>query len=289
MPNRPVPAAETTALLRIQSVRKELADAEGRVADFICQNPRSVIRMAITELAARCETSEATVMRMCRKTGFRGFQDFKITLAQDLVSPVETIQQGLQEGDTPDIVVDKTFGSLIETLEHTRRLLQVESFEAVTKLLRDARQIDIYGSGNSAAVARDFHHKLRRLGLQATAYEDSHMQIISATALGPDDVAIGVSQSGNSQCVVDAIRIAKSQGTTTVALTSYGNSHLATECDYCLLSAPESDSFPVVGMRSRIAQLAIIAALHANLALGDMERFIPQLRSMEREIARTKL
>ena len=194
MPNRPAPAAETTALLRIQAVRKELADAEGRVADFICQNPRSVIRMAITELAARCETSEATVMRMCRKDGLPGFSGFQDHPGSGLVSPVETIQQGLQEGDTPDIVIDKTFRSLVETLEHTRRLLQAETFETVTKLLREARQIDIYGSGNSAAVARDFHHKLRRLGLQATAYEDSHMQIISATALGPSDVAIGVSQ-----------------------------------------------------------------------------------------------
>jgi len=104
-----------------------------------------------------------------------------------------------------------------------------------------------------------------------------------------NDVVVGIAASGRTPYVIGALEAANQKGATTVALTSYGNSHLATDCDYCLLSAPESDSFPVVGMRSRIAQLAIIAALHANLALGDMERFIPQLRNMEREISRTKL
>ncbi len=282
-------AIAPTAILRIQTVREQLAEAEKRVADYICNEPQAVIRISITELATRCNTSEATVMRMCRKARFQGFQDMKIILAQDLVSPVETIQRGLQEGDGPGEVIDKIFGSTIEIMEHTRRLLAPETLQVVTAALKNAQQIDIYGSGNSAAIARDFQHKLRRLGLRASAYEDSHMQIISATALGAGDVAIGVSQSGSSECVINAIRIAREKGATTVALTSYGSSPLAKATDHQLFCAPESDSFPVVGIKSRIAQLAIIAIVHANLALSDTQRFIPHLRDMERQIAPTKV
>ena len=43
-----------------------------------------VVYMSITELSEKISSSEATILRFCRKIGFKGFQDFKLALSRDI-------------------------------------------------------------------------------------------------------------------------------------------------------------------------------------------------------------
>ena len=63
-----------------------LRKSELKVAEYVLKNPLKVIRMRIVDLAEEAKVSEPTVVRFCRGVGCKGFQDFKLALAQQLAS-----------------------------------------------------------------------------------------------------------------------------------------------------------------------------------------------------------
>ncbi len=75
------------ALIRLRGVYPSLKTALQKVANLIMRQPEMAIYASVNEVAAAAQVSEATVMRFCRTLGFKGFQDFKIALARELVAP----------------------------------------------------------------------------------------------------------------------------------------------------------------------------------------------------------
>ena len=65
--------------------------------------------------------------------------------------------------------------------------------------------------GNSGVVALDAQHKFFRLGVNTISWSDGHMQVMSATLLGPGDCVVVISNSGRTRDLMDA---ATSRGAT---------------------------------------------------------------------------
>ena len=64
----------------------------------------------------------------------------------------------------------------------------------------------------SGLVAMDLTAKLGRLGLNAHAHTEHDAAVVSACLLGPADLAIGISHTGENRGTVDPLRMARSTG-----------------------------------------------------------------------------
>ena len=104
-------------VLKLQAAYPSLRVAEKRVADYIGQHPDEVVYLSVTELAERSGTSEATVVRLCQRAGYRGYQELKIAVAQDLVSPLKNIHEDVAEDDDTVAVMQKVFSANIQALD----------------------------------------------------------------------------------------------------------------------------------------------------------------------------
>jgi D-sedoheptulose 7-phosphate isomerase len=69
-------------------------------------------------------------------------------------------------------------------------------------------------------------------------------QVVGYSRNNPNDVVLGISTSGNSKNVVNAIRVAKSLGLKTIALTGKEESALSKLSTVCV-RAPEKETFKV--------------------------------------------
>jgi len=259
--------------LRMQSIMPALGKAEQAVALYIMKNSEILIRLPITELAERTQTSEATVVRVCQKAGFRGYQDLKISLAQEMVTPLESIHAEIIPDDDAKSVLAKVFNGTIETLQFTQKVVSSEQLKAAVEKIVSARFVDVYGLGNSASVAMDCHHKLSRSGIKCRLGVDNHLQMIYASTVMEEDVVIGISHSGSSRDVVEALSVAREHGATIICITNYSRSPIVKVSDICLFTASEETRFRILGLASRIAQLAIIDTIHTLIALKDTEKF----------------
>ena len=64
--------------------KRNFSEVETSIADYILQNPEEVCTLGIAELARRTYSSNAAIIRMCRKLGISGYKEFRIAFAADL-------------------------------------------------------------------------------------------------------------------------------------------------------------------------------------------------------------
>lgn len=258
-------------LSRLMAIRPSLASTAGRIADFILANPEEVVHMSITEVAERTGASEGSVVGLCQQAGARGFQTLKISLAQDLVQPIKFIHEDLKRDDPPATILEKIFHSDIQALRDTLAALDVSAMERAVKALRGAKRVEIYGIGSAAPIAEDAHYRMLRIGIDCRVAVDSHVQAISASLTGPGVATLTVSHSGSTQETVLATQLAKEAGATTICITNYGKSPIQAYADIVLHTVARETRFRTEAMTSRIAQLAIVDALIACLAIDAYE------------------
>lgn len=241
--------------------------AEQRVVDYLTANASDVIRMTVTDVAEGSGTSEATVVRVCKKAGFSGFQHFKIQLAQDLVSPLKAIHEEVAEDDDTTVVAQKVFHANILALEDTLARLQREDLQKAVDLLDRADQILLCGVGNSGLVALDAEQRWLRLGLRVAAETSGVSQAVRAALLGSDDVVVAISHSGASRDVVETVRLARENGCRVIVVTHFGRSPLVRYADAVLATVARETAFRTEAMSSRIAMQTILDLLFVALAL----------------------
>src|SRR5690606_21932894 len=87
-----------------------LAPAERRAAEELVARADDVARLSVADIAAAAGTSEATIVRMCKKAGFDGFNDVKLRLHRDLARPVDAGAE-VDTGDGARVVVQKVFAA----------------------------------------------------------------------------------------------------------------------------------------------------------------------------------
>lgn len=251
------------ASLQITVLYEKMGSAEKRIADWLIQNPGEIIPLSISELAEKCNCGEATIVRFARRLGFSGYQELKISIARD--EGTAEISQEITREDSCIEIFNKVSNDIYCSLEMTKNCLDAKSLEKAAKAIMSARRVMIYGLGNSAAVAMDFQHKLMRIGINAVAFSDNHMQAISASHLTPQDVVIGISHSGSSKDIVDALKVAKEKGSTTITITNHGKSPILKQSDLVLYTSSNETRYSILGLNSRIAQLAIINSIYCYI------------------------
>lgn len=254
-------------LIRIKSAMESFRPAEREVAEFVLENPEQVMQMSISEVSRNTGVGESTVIRFCRALGYKGYQDFKLRLAQDLVEPVRYIHENVNFDDSAKDLAKKVFQTNLKAVEDTMKVLDAEVVEAAAKILIESRRVDIYGIGYSSLTAQDAKLKLARLGLTVDAFGDAHLQAMAAVLLRKGDVAIGISHSGSTKDVVDALIAAHKAGATTMAITNFCPSPITKVADIVLLTAAPESAFGGEVLTSRIAQLCVVDVLSVAVAI----------------------
>lgn len=250
-------------ILNVKSRYNALGKTDKKIADFLMGNPQSILTLYITDLAKRCGTSEAAIVRFAKKMGFSGYQQLKLSLAQE--ADMHPVSENITENDSAYDVFSKVCEDIFCSLEKTKRALDAKNLQMCCEKILSADKILICGLGNSASVATDAAHKMLRLGLNACAYTDNHMQAIAAAHAANNSVFLGISHSGQSKDVVEAMKIAREQGAFCTALTGAEKSPLHKAADIVLRTVSDETNYRILGLSSRIAQLAIIDAVYSYL------------------------
>ncbi|SEP80186.1 MULTISPECIES: MurR/RpiR family transcriptional regulator [Lentzea] len=263
-------SAESSPLVKIRSLLPGLARAEQRVAKVVLENPATVAHRSITEVAEQAGTSETTVTRFCKAIGVGGYPELRIALAADTARSQARANHDMGgdigPGDDLRQVVGKVAFADARAVEETAEQLDVESLDKVVQAVAGARRVDVYGFGASAFVAFDLQQKLHRIGLTCFAWNDTHIALTSAAVLTEADVAVGISHTGSTAETVEALRVARETGATTVALTNFPRSPITEVSDHVLTTAARETTFRSGAMASRIAQLTVIDCLFIGVA-----------------------
>lgn len=272
---------------KIRFMRKEMGPSEKKIAEYLLENPGEIIGISISELATRCGCGDATVVRFSRRLGFDGYQALKIAFAGDL-SAASSIGSEIDKTDSCFSIFQKRIHDIAVALQNTESVLDPAMLETAAQKIMDANRIVIFGLGNSAAIANDAAHKFLRLGLNAQACCDNHLQAIIASHLDRQSVAIGISHSGSSKDIVEALQLAKIGSATTIGITNYGSSPLFDAADITLFTQSDETRHSLLAMSSRIAQLAIFDAIYTYIVVNANRTAVQAIYNTEAALQNKK-
>ncbi len=275
-------------LERIKSTLSSLAPAEQRVGKLLLSDPRTFSTLPVTELAERAGVSKPTVVRFCRSMGYEGLSDFKLKLAGSLSEGVPFIHRnvGAQDNSNDVLVkvIDNTVTAFLKYRNDASSAAIDKAAEAIALTHKKGKRLEFFGVGNSGIVAQDAQHKFFRLGFHTISHSDGHLQIMSASLLGPGDCLVVFSNSGRTRDLLDSCEIAKKNGATTVVVTASG-SPLA-NAGKIHLAADHPESYEKFSpMVSRLLHLMIVDVLATTVALRmGSTQLQPLLRNMKQNL-----
>ena len=261
-------------IAKIHNVFKNLTETEQKIASYILEFPEKIVNMTAKELASACGTVPSAVNRMCKSIGVEGFAKLKISLAAAVGKEgYDEKYIPFDKEDNPEMIFNKVFNSGINTLKNTYQMIDFSKIDEIAKRLASAKRIFIFGVGTSSVVAVDAAYRFSQLDVQAYAYTDILQMNVMANNMKNGDVAFGISHSGRTKTVVDAMRSAKQAGATTIALTSFTKSLLYTESDYSISVYADEKNYPVEAVSARIAHMCVIDALILTIASLNYEDY----------------
>jgi RpiR family carbohydrate utilization transcriptional regulator len=256
---------QSGALIRLRGVYPSLKTALQKVADLILRQPEMAIYASVNEVAAAAQVSEATVMRLCRILGFKGFQDFKIALARELVAPSQKMEGEAGNEDDPATLVRRIFKANIAALEETQEILDLRQLQQAAQILLNCRRLMVAGVSGSGLVVQYAGLRLTPLGLEVRGFTEVYQMLTHAALLTREDVLLAISHSGSSGEVLDTARVAKDQGARVIGITNNPLAPLTRISDLVLITSGRELTVPRDGLASLLCQITIIDCLFTLL------------------------
>lgn len=248
-------------LLRLRQGVDGYSRTQQKLGEFVLSDPAKVVYLTITELARESDTSEASVTRLCRALGCKGYNEFKMALALDLQQgqPVE------HSGDEIDNVVNES----VQALQDTAKLLDRTLLESAALALHQAQSVQIYGVAASTILGEYLHYKLLRLGKPAQLFSDMHRAAMNATTLSKDTLVVAISSSGSTRDLLHVVKLARKQGVRVLALSNTPRSPLASLSDIQLVAAKPEGPLSAGALNAKVGVMLLVELLTTSLIALD--------------------
>jgi DNA-binding MurR/RpiR family transcriptional regulator len=278
-------------IIYARSISPSLGNKERTVATFISDNYNELAKMTIHELANYLNVSESTIIKVCKKLKCDGYHSLRKELSNYVngSSNDDSIDDDLNRDDTPTDILEKVFSNTITALQDTLSILDKNEFHKAVDLFKNVNKVLLIGVGGSGAIADDISHKFLKVGIEAYAYRDTHLQSMAASLLGKNDIAIGISHSGNTKAVISALKIARNTGATTICVTNYIKSPITEVSDIKLVSFAKNSPLTGENAETRIVHLSILDALYNSVVINNYENSIDNLKKTRKSVSEGRI
>lgn len=262
----------SAVIAKIISVQPSLTVSENEIAQYVINNPDKVVASTITAIAQNTRTSEASINRFCKKIGFKGFNSFKVALAQD------NFYNSRREAEpaSQDSFIATVSQDYRHMLVNTTAMLDEHQIFRAAAELRKAAHIYIFSMSYTRFVAQELEFRLGLVGLYAKAVNDLHDARILAGGAGREDVVLVIAPTLLVRELYQAITVCRENGAVVISITSYDSPKLGSLIDYKFIISDKITTQNSVSISNNLMFLYVTDVLYC--ALLDRDKSLKQRR-----------
>lgn len=260
---------------------RNLTPLEKRLFDYILANDEEAVFLTIQDLSARVKVSLATVVRLSKALGFKGFPEFQRELRllfRDKLTTISRLQRTMHHDASEQGILARVMRQDMENIGSTLEQVSRDDFRRFVQMLNVAERIFIVGlrSARSLAVFMGVALEFLQRDVQVLRSETGNMWD-RLFRLREGDVVVGISFARYTRETVEALAFAKERGLRTLAVTDSPTSPLAQHADCFLTARCKMDSF----IESFAAPLSLINAVVTALGVYRKESTMETLGELE--------
>ena len=243
-------------------------DSEKKIANCIMERRGEVVDMTVAELAQASGASDASVSRFCRRCGFKGFHQLKMTLAREISEETQVpVSNDLSRRDIGQSL-QNILANKVEELRQTVAMMEPGNLDRILDVLQQARTVQLAAVGNTIPVALDAAFKFNQLGIPTVTGTILETQTAYAFNLGDKDVIMAISNSGVSRRLIRMLKGARENGVTVIAVTNSPDSPVAQLADYHITTATREKLLREDFLFSRVPATMVIEILYLLLSVS---------------------
>jgi RpiR family transcriptional regulator, carbohydrate utilization regulator len=277
-------AADENLLEVIARSLDDLRKSDRRVAEWILNTPEAAVDLTLGALARAAGVSEPTVIRFANAVGCDGIRDLRIKLARSLAFARTTSHSAIAPSDDLAEIIGKIFDFNLSNITWVRAHLDPAAIAAAVAALAHAARIEFFGMGASGIVALDAAQKFPLFGAPCSAQTDGHQMLMAASMLRQGDVAVGISNTGQTEEVVRALRVAGERGATTIGITG-GQGPLTSFCAIPIVAETLENTNVFTPTVSRLSAMIVIDILSTAVSLARSTADQERIAAMKRLLA----
>ncbi len=268
--------SENNVFETISRAYYDLTASEKKTADYLMAHREECQYMSIAELAEECGVAEATVSRFCRRLGYKGYNAFKLAIANSTahmrLQGGAPAQETANDGSLEELALrlSETDGAAIA---QTLSLLNPDAVRAAADLLESSQRVYCMGQGGSMLIAAEAAHLFSTASGKFFPVGDSHLQMIRAANMNPSDTVLFFSFSGATRDMMETLQVARKCGASVILVTRFSKSPGGALADVVLQCGANESPLQLGSVAAKIAQLYLLDVLFAEYCRRDPERY----------------
>ena len=247
---------------------------DAHIALYILSHHEEVPGLSISEFAAACNTSPATISRFCRRVNDCDFRSLK-----DQIEEYNAWLRSEPARNRSHLKIDLPwyFDMVESSLYETRELLDGALMDKAVDWLLEANNVYAYGSSFSNLAAQSLCEKLSRINRLCYSFSTVKGQLASVGLFGRGDLVVLVTFSGTTRHILDLYNKAKVRGCKIIWISSnrtLGEGARTTELliPVSSVAIPEYSTALVEGISLQSAINALYICCTNRLRSGDAVR-----------------
>lgn len=266
---------------RIAKEASSLPPGQRRVAQYILENPDSVLFGTTADIASRTKTSAPTVVRLAVSLGFGGFVDLRRVMRAEMAhrsrSPVD-----LARKDLSDDPLELSAAVQGENLRSTIASVDRRAFkQAVARLSNLKTRVYVASSEPFIGVTERFVTELSMIRDEVFFIQGSEVRVARSLALlDKRDTFIVVDLWRHARWLFEATKRVHNAGAHVVAITDTALSPYASLAHELFLPA----SSGVSPFYSQVGVLVLLEALFAAVLAELQPQAVPRMELQEKSL-----
>ena len=226
-------------LLEQKLEQVKLSSAQNEVVHYLLKMRDHIKDMTVKEIAEATYTSTGTVIRLTKKLGYNGYEDFKNDFLKEIYY-LDTHFQNINPNipfdreDNIQKIASKITMLAQETMEDTLSLIDHDSLQKATWLLKNAKHIHLAAISYSLFYGQIFRLDMARIGKQVNVCDVSGEELFLPAVVSNEDVVIIISYSGQIEKLCTLAKMLKKMKVSIIVITSLGDNELKKYADVVL-------------------------------------------------------
>ncbi len=269
-----------------------------KIAEYILENMEESRSITTRNLAGNVGVAESTVTRFVNELGFGSFQELKMSIVEYLTqnqmahTEEDKVYEDIAQGDGINDVIEKLVYRNTLALTETRRTLNNQAVQQAVDLIDAAETLVLCSAGFSRVAAAEGVMRFIRAGKKCITFDDESTQLIVSSICGPKDVMIGISNTGRTKKVIQAMRNAQAGKCPTIGITSFEDSPIVRHSDVLLFTPSKSKAAETgttwESASSKTAQILVMDILCACYTLRHYNETLEHMNDTYQALKETR-
>lgn len=264
----------------------KLTDNEQKILEYINSNPIEFCKSSVSNLAKSIGVSQPAITRFVKRYDFDSISNLKYLVSKEIgtVSQDNTksYHGNITKKDTIESIYNKIITENIIALRRLQDTANASEIENALTILERSQEVVFFGIGGSSSVALDAYYKFIKTDKKVDYVSDIHLLLMLTSKSCVNVTFVVVSHDGSNKTVNVALKRARENGATVIAITNKKTSSLGRLAEAAIVTTSSEyqleEHFETVW--NRVVTYSVIDVLFMSYIIGNQKEVNENVQSM---------